>query len=163
VGEEITASYGPDYCEYSSCALGPRLRLGVVGKQNKHCLCATCEEAGRGGYAPPGTYPETSDSEREKEFLKKQTADLTETDPTGIKGPNDGSGPASRSAVPTLTGATNSKGTTSIPPRRSLVPLVAVPSGVEDPTEGEPDATSYADTDGDIIYASDSDGEGCSW
>ncbi|KAG8691352.1 Histone-lysine N-methyltransferase set9 [Ceratobasidium sp. 423] len=141
VGEEITASYGPDY----------------FGKQNKHCLCQTCEDASRGGYAPPGTYPETSDSEREKEYLKQQqrqqTAAQTNDNPgqPPIDVPN-GSSPAKD---PTLTGAAS----TPLPPRRTIVPLVAVPSGNEDPTEGEHETTSCADTDAEIIDISDSEAE----
>ncbi|KAJ7731472.1 hypothetical protein B0H14DRAFT_524317 [Mycena olivaceomarginata] len=36
VGEEITAHYGDDY----------------FGRGNRHCLCSSCEKAGRGGYTP---------------------------------------------------------------------------------------------------------------
>ncbi|QRW08314.1 histone-lysine N-methyltransferase SET9 [Ceratobasidium sp. AG-Ba] len=138
VGEEITASYGPDY----------------FGKQNKHCLCATCEDAGRGGYAPPGTYPETSDSEREKEFLKKEAGGISHkpssTPRLQTQGPSV--------SGPTLTSAAKAEGAANAP-RRSLAPLVAVPSGVEDGAEGEQDGTSYADTDGEVIDISDSEAE----
>ncbi|CAE6446255.1 unnamed protein product [Rhizoctonia solani] len=142
IGEEITASYGPDY----------------FGKQNKHCLCATCEYAGRGGYAPPGTYPETSDSEREKEFIKQQKQKQTDTQPTDdpdqrpANDPNE-SNPAKDTS--TLTGLSS----TPSAPRRTIVPLVAVPSGNEDPTEGEHETTSCADTDAEIVDMSDSEHE----
>ncbi|CAE6473223.1 unnamed protein product [Rhizoctonia solani] len=141
VGEEITASYGPDY----------------FGKLNKHCLCATCEEAGQGGYAPPGTYPETSDSEREKEFLKRQQEQQTdEAHTTSETQPTDVPDPSSPAKDPTtLTGAAS----TPLPPRRSIVPLVAVPSGVEDPVEGDHETTSYADTDAEVVDISDSEPE----
>ncbi|CAE6430484.1 unnamed protein product [Rhizoctonia solani] len=141
VGEEITASYGPDY----------------FGKQNKHCLCATCEEAGQGGYAPPGTYPETSDSEREKEFLKRQQEQQTdETHTNSGTQPADAPNQSSPAKDPTtLTGAAS----TPLPPRRTIVPLVAVPSGDEDPIEGDHETTSYADTDAEIVDASDSEPE----
>lgn len=144
VGEEITASYGPDY----------------FGKQNKHCLCATCEESRRGGYAPPGTYPETSDSEREKEFLKKEAAGLSHkpSNPAPAPGPASTRKPDLSNSEPTLTGAAKAESATSAP-RRSLAPLVAVPSGVEDAAEGEHDGTSYADTDGEVIDISDSEAE----
>ncbi|KAK7692941.1 hypothetical protein QCA50_004582 [Cerrena zonata] len=36
VGEEVTANYGEGY----------------FGRNNRHCLCATCESLGRGGYRP---------------------------------------------------------------------------------------------------------------
>ncbi|KAH7913912.1 hypothetical protein BJ138DRAFT_1001257 [Hygrophoropsis aurantiaca] len=39
VGEEITAHYGDGY----------------FGRNNRHCLCETCEKNGRGGYAPDHT------------------------------------------------------------------------------------------------------------
>ncbi|EKM54581.1 uncharacterized protein PHACADRAFT_258533 [Phanerochaete carnosa HHB-10118-sp] len=39
VGEEVSAHYGPGY----------------FGRKNRHCLCATCEKNGRGGYAPQGS------------------------------------------------------------------------------------------------------------
>ncbi|CAE7224252.1 unnamed protein product [Rhizoctonia solani] len=137
VGEEITASYGPDY----------------FGKQNKHCLCATCEEAQRGGYAPPGTYPETSDSEREKEFLKKQQQQ-TQTDANSDQQSANGSHESSPAKDPsTLTGAAG----TPAPLRRTIVPLVAVPSGNEDPTEGEHETTSCADTDAELVDISDNE------
>ncbi|QRW21309.1 non-structural maintenance of chromosome element 4 [Rhizoctonia solani] len=141
VGEEITASYGPDY----------------FGKQNKHCLCATCEGAGRGGYAPPGTYPETSDSEREKEFLKRQQKQQAEdANPSSDAQPTDTPDQPSPSKDPSaLTGTTN----TPLPPRRTIVPLVAVPSGVEDTAEGDHETTSYGDTDAEIVDVSDSEHE----
>ncbi|KAF8706220.1 SET protein, partial [Rhizoctonia solani] len=141
VGEEITASYGPDY----------------FGKQNKHCLCATCEGAGRGGYAPPGTYPETSDSEREKEFLKRQQKQQAEdANPSSDIQPTDTPDQPSPSKDPSaLTGTTN----TPLPPRRTIVPLVAVRSGVEDTAEGDHETTSYGDTDAEIVDVSDSEHE----
>ncbi|KAG8734877.1 Histone-lysine N-methyltransferase set9, partial [Ceratobasidium sp. 428] len=139
VGQEITASYGPDY----------------FGKQNKHCLCATCEESKQGGYAPPGTYPETSDSEREKEFLKKDSLGLSNRS-SSPAGPAPGQPPDP--ASPTLTSAAKTDEAINAP-RRSLAPLVAVPSGVEDVAEGEHEATSCADTDGEIIDISDSEVE----
>ncbi|KAF8757195.1 hypothetical protein RHS01_04049 [Rhizoctonia solani] len=122
VGEEITASYGPDY----------------FGKQNKHCLCATCEGAGRGGYAPPGTYPETSDSEREKEFLKRQQKQQAEdANPSSDVQPTDTPDQPSPSKDPSaLTGTTN----TPLPPRRTIT-------------------TSYGDTDAEIVDVSDSEHE----
>ncbi|GJE94461.1 SET domain-containing protein [Phanerochaete sordida] len=46
VGEELTAHYGPGY----------------FGKKNRHCLCATCEKNGRGGYAPQGSEEDLSDT-----------------------------------------------------------------------------------------------------
>lgn len=133
---------------------GPRSSLGPVGKQNKHCLCATCEDAGRGGYAPPGTYPETSDSEREKEFLKQQAAELEKSSPNRAEGANDGSVPA----VSALTGTIKTEESTPLPPRRT-VPLVTVPSGIEDLNEGDPDAASYAETDAEVMDVSDSEAE----
>ncbi|CUA75416.1 histone-lysine N-methyltransferase SUV420H [Rhizoctonia solani] len=142
VGEEITASYGPDY----------------FGKQNKHCLCATCEDANRGGYAPPGTYPETSDSEREKELLKQQQQQQqnTESNPSPDQQPPSSPHKSSPAKDPsTLTGVAG----TPAPLRRTIVPLVAVPSGNEDPTEGEHETTSCADTDAEIIDISDSEPE----
>ncbi|KAJ7442951.1 hypothetical protein B0H11DRAFT_2162976 [Mycena galericulata] len=36
IGEEITVHYGDGY----------------FGRKNRHCLCSSCEKAGRGGYAP---------------------------------------------------------------------------------------------------------------
>ncbi|CAE6498141.1 unnamed protein product [Rhizoctonia solani] len=140
VSEEITASYGPDY----------------FGKQNKHCLCATCEDAGRGGYAPPGTYPETSDSEREKEHTKNQQQQTPQTDANPEQQPINSPSTSSPAKDPsTLTGVAG----TPAPLRRTLVPLVAVPSGNEDPTEGEHEATSCVDTDAEIIDISDSEPE----
>jgi hypothetical protein len=133
----------------------------LVGKQNKHCLCATCEHGVRGGYAPPGTYPETSDSEREKEVVKKVSSSLLNGKPSSpAHNSSDDEAPAvSASTLPTLTGAAKVEDIATGLPRRSLAPLVAVPSGVEDVAEGEQDATSYADTDGEIIDISDSEGE----
>lgn len=46
VGEEVTAHYGDGY----------------FGRKNRHCLCATCEKNGRGGYAPQGCDDELSDT-----------------------------------------------------------------------------------------------------
>ncbi|KAI0685191.1 hypothetical protein BC835DRAFT_1310124 [Cytidiella melzeri] len=46
VGEEVTAHYGDGY----------------FGRRNKHCLCATCERKGRGGYAPEVSEDELSDT-----------------------------------------------------------------------------------------------------
>ncbi|KAF7321671.1 SET domain-containing protein [Mycena kentingensis (nom. inval.)] len=50
IGEEITAHYGDGY----------------FGKKNRHCLCESCEKAGKGWYAPDHTDedpPLSSDSE----------------------------------------------------------------------------------------------------
>ncbi|KAF9819147.1 hypothetical protein IEO21_02318 [Rhodonia placenta] len=46
VGEEVTAHYGDGY----------------FGRDNRHCLCETCEKLGRGGYATDAEDDEASDS-----------------------------------------------------------------------------------------------------
>ncbi|TBU42836.1 hypothetical protein BD309DRAFT_1081132 [Dichomitus squalens] len=59
VGEEVTAHYGDGY----------------FGRNNRHCLCQTCEFNGRGGYAPhndeevsdSGSAPDGSSSDNEDE------------------------------------------------------------------------------------------------
>lgn len=103
-------------------------------------------------------YPETSDSEREKETVPESSSPLRSKPISPVKTilPGPSSEPAS--APPTLTGLPqNETAANDLLPRRSLAPLVAVPSGVEDVVEGEQDATSCADTDGEIIDISDSD------
>lgn len=47
VGEEVTAHYGDDY----------------FGRNNRHCLCHTCESGGRGGYTPEEGVDPPSDSD----------------------------------------------------------------------------------------------------
>lgn len=38
------------------------MTLSIVGRKNKHCLCATCERKKRGGYAPEGSNEDPSDT-----------------------------------------------------------------------------------------------------
>ncbi|KAI0718987.1 hypothetical protein C8T65DRAFT_716723 [Cerioporus squamosus] len=60
VGEEVTAHYGDGY----------------FGRNNRHCLCATCEVNKRGGYAPQndedisdsGSSPDSSSSDSESDW-----------------------------------------------------------------------------------------------
>ena len=48
--------------------------FGTVGRNNRHCLCQTCEDAGRGGYTPEeGTDP-PSDSDSEVSDRSSQRA-----------------------------------------------------------------------------------------
>lgn len=39
--------------------------FGTVGRNNRHCLCQTCEDAGRGGYTPEEGVDPPSDSDSE--------------------------------------------------------------------------------------------------
>ncbi|KIY67181.1 hypothetical protein CYLTODRAFT_353821 [Cylindrobasidium torrendii FP15055 ss-10] len=67
VGEEITASYGPSY----------------FGRQNKHCLCETCERAGLGGYSPKSKGTTDSDSDSETEATECPKSGDTVSIPAG--------------------------------------------------------------------------------
>ena len=55
IGEEITAHYGDGYCVcyfIQNLFASDRISLwNLVGRKNRHCLCATCEKNGSGGYA----------------------------------------------------------------------------------------------------------------
>ncbi|KAG5648530.1 hypothetical protein DXG03_003141 [Asterophora parasitica] len=77
IGEEITAHYGDGY----------------FGRKNRHCLCESCEKAGRGGYSPetddsPSSSSDsdsdsdsdsnTSSSDSENDDLPKPALDLNE-------------------------------------------------------------------------------------
>lgn len=57
--------------------------FGVVGRNNRHCLCQTCENGGRGGYTPEeGTDPpsdsdsDTSDRSSQRPKERESTASL---------------------------------------------------------------------------------------
>jgi [histone H4]-N-methyl-L-lysine20 N-methyltransferase len=57
IGEEITAHYGDGYCVWFHLTVVGSFLIDLffrkqVGRKNRHCLCATCEKNGRGGYAP---------------------------------------------------------------------------------------------------------------
>ena len=39
------------------------IRFGAVGRNNRHCLCQTCENGGRGGYTPEEGVDPPSDSD----------------------------------------------------------------------------------------------------
>ncbi|RPD78165.1 hypothetical protein L226DRAFT_457657 [Lentinus tigrinus ALCF2SS1-7] len=67
VGEEVTAHYGDGY----------------FGRNNRHCLCATCEVNKRGGYAPQndedlsdsGSSPDSSSSDSESDWTTDREDD----------------------------------------------------------------------------------------
>jgi len=48
--------------------------LGAVGRNNRHCLCQTCEDAGRGGYTPEEGVDPPSDSDSDASDLSSQRA-----------------------------------------------------------------------------------------
>lgn len=57
--------------------------FGVVGRNNRHCLCQTCENGGRGGYTPEeGTDPpsdsdsDSSDRSSQRPKERESTASL---------------------------------------------------------------------------------------
>jgi len=76
VGEEVTAHYGDDYCKEHILAFNPMVinSFGAVGRNNRHCLCQTCEDAGRGGYTPEEGIDPPSDSDSEVSEHSSQRA-----------------------------------------------------------------------------------------
>lgn len=48
-----------------SCILMILTFFGAVGRNNRHCLCQTCEDGGRGGYTPEEGMDPPSDSDSE--------------------------------------------------------------------------------------------------
>ena len=73
IGEEITAHYGNGY----------------FGRNNRHCLCASCEKAGKGGYLP--TYEqdvaaELSGSDSDSDVSSDEEVVPV---PTVLSGPNE--------------------------------------------------------------------------
>ncbi|KAJ7856490.1 hypothetical protein B0H14DRAFT_2578826 [Mycena olivaceomarginata] len=66
IGKEITVHYGDGY----------------FGRENRHCLCTSCEKAGRGGYAPnyaKGDPPMNSESDLDSEPCEPKFDDEQET------------------------------------------------------------------------------------
>ncbi|KAJ7879857.1 hypothetical protein B0H13DRAFT_2345855 [Mycena leptocephala] len=66
IGEEITVHYGDGY----------------FGRANRHCLCSSCEKAGRGGYAPnyiKGDPPMNSESDLDSDPCEPKSDNEQET------------------------------------------------------------------------------------
>jgi histone-lysine N-methyltransferase SUV420H len=82
VGEEVTAHYGDDYCKWHIPLVYPVVAnfSDSVGRNNRHCLCQTCEDAGRGGYTPEEGMDPPSDSDSDTSGRSSQRA--KDGDPT---------------------------------------------------------------------------------
>lgn len=75
MGEEVTAHYGDDYCKAHILCIPIVINLfGAVGRNNRHCLCQTCEDAGRGGYTPEEGIDPPSDSDSDVSHSSSQRA-----------------------------------------------------------------------------------------
>lgn len=68
-GDEITAYYADDYCKPATSDLFPSFGNSIcfllVGKNNRECLCETCEKLGRGGWTAAGPVEPSSPSSSE--------------------------------------------------------------------------------------------------
>lgn len=87
MGEEVTAHYGDDYCKGTSFAFIPIVitLFGAVGRNNRHCLCQTCEDAGRGGYTPEEGVDPPSDSDSEvSDHSSQRTKDGESATPLNV-------------------------------------------------------------------------------
>ncbi|THH01134.1 hypothetical protein EW026_g1520 [Hermanssonia centrifuga] len=73
VGDEVTAHYGEGY----------------FGRKNRHCLCATCEKHGRGGYGPQGSDDEHSDSGGSVHDAESDHGDLADSSASESESEND--------------------------------------------------------------------------
>ena len=59
--------------------------FGTVGRNNRHCLCQTCEDAGRGGYTPEEAVDPPSDSDSDVSDRSSQRAkDRESTAPLNV-------------------------------------------------------------------------------
>ena len=59
--------------------------FGAVGRNNRHCLCQTCEDAGKGGYTPEEGMEPPSDSDSEvSDRSSQRTKDRESTAPLNV-------------------------------------------------------------------------------
>ena len=59
--------------------------FGAVGRNNRHCLCQTCEDAGRGGYTPEESNDPPSDSDSDtSDHSSQRTKEGGSTAPVNV-------------------------------------------------------------------------------
>lgn len=79
--KRLQPTMGTDIVRFTSYSKLLLIYQDLVGRKNRHCLCATCERRGRGGYAqkPPGTESlSASDSDSDSDTSSSGSEDEAE-------------------------------------------------------------------------------------